>query len=69
VNNFSDATLYSGLYYRRTTGVTESINTVIEGVTYTQPQNLAERNSIGIENNYSHAAFSLPPKPQVESHD
>ncbi|WP_375577631.1 TonB-dependent receptor [Marivirga tractuosa] len=54
VNNFSDATLYSGLYYRRTTGVTERINTVIDGITYTQPQNLAERNSIGIENNYSH---------------
>ncbi|WKV11556.1 TonB-dependent receptor [Marivirga harenae] len=54
VNNFSDATLYSGLYYRRTTGVTERINTVIDGITYAQPQNLAERNSIGIENNYSH---------------
>ncbi|MGM0581179.1 MAG: TonB-dependent receptor domain-containing protein [Bacteroidota bacterium] len=54
VNNFSDATFYSGLYYRRTTGVTERINTVIDGITYTQPQNLAERNSIGIENNYSH---------------
>jgi len=54
VNNFSNATLYSGLYYRRTTGVTERINTVINGVTYRQPQNLAERNSIGIENNYSH---------------
>lgn len=54
VNNFADATLYSGLYYRRTTGVTERINTVIDGTTYTQPQNLAERNSIGIENNYSH---------------
>jgi len=54
VNNFSDATLYSGLYYRRTTGVTERINTVIDGITYSQPQNLAERNSIGIENNYSH---------------
>ncbi|HET8860582.1 TonB-dependent receptor domain-containing protein [Marivirga sp.] len=54
VNNFSDATLYSGLYYRKTTGVTESINTVIDGITYTQPQNLAARNSIGIENNYSH---------------
>jgi outer membrane receptor protein involved in Fe transport len=54
VNNFSDATLYSGLYYRRTTGVTERINTVIDGITFAQPQNLAERNSIGIENNYSH---------------
>ena len=54
VNNFSDATLYSGLYFRRTTGVTERINTVIDGITYAQPQNLAERNSIGIENNYSH---------------
>ena len=54
VNNFNDATLYSGLYYRRTTGVTERINTVIDGKTYAQPQNLAERNSIGIENNYSH---------------
>ena len=54
VNNFKDATLYSGLYYRRTTGVTERINTVIDGITYTQPQNLAERNSIGLENTYSH---------------
>ncbi len=54
MNNFSDGTLYSGLYYRRTTGVTERINTVIDGITYAQPQNLAERNSIGIENNYSH---------------
>ncbi|MBK6264335.1 TonB-dependent receptor [Marivirga sp. S37H4] len=62
LNNFKDATFYSGLYYRRTTGVTDRIQTVeyreIEGetvaVTIHKPQNLAERNSIGLENTYSH---------------
>lgn len=62
VNNFKDATLYTGLYYRRTTGVTERIQTpetrIIDGepvaVTIYKPQNLSERNSIGIENTYSH---------------
>ncbi|GAA5031489.1 TonB-dependent receptor [Marivirga lumbricoides] len=62
VNNFKNATLYSGLYYRRTTGVIERLdsvtqvteNGVTDFITITQPQNLSERNSIGIENTYSH---------------
>ncbi len=62
VNNFKDATLYTGLYYRKTSGVTERIQTpetrMIDGepvaVTIYKPQNLSERNSIGIENTYSH---------------
>lgn len=54
VNNFADGTLYSGLYYRKTTGVSTRISTVIDGITYSQPQNLSERNAVGIENNYTH---------------
>lgn len=54
MNNFKDATLYSGVYYRQTEGLIERVNTNIEGVIYRQPQNLGVRNSIGLENTYSH---------------
>ena len=62
MNNFKDATLYTGLYYRKTSGVTErldSIARIVENgvedfITISQPQNLSVRNSIGVENTYSH---------------
>jgi outer membrane receptor protein involved in Fe transport len=54
MNNFDNATLYSGVYYRRTEGVVQRINTVVNGVIFRQPQNLGFRNSVGLEQTYSH---------------
>ncbi len=54
MNNFSNASLYTGLYYRHTDGVVERVNTNINGVIFRQPQNLGFRNSVGIETTYSH---------------
>ena len=54
MNNFNNATLYSGIYFRRTEGVVQRVNTEIDGVVFRQPQNLGFRNSVGLEQTYSH---------------
>ncbi|MFQ3212579.1 MAG: outer membrane receptor protein involved in Fe transport [Marivirga sp.] len=54
MNNFKSASLYSGIYYRHTEGLIERVNTIIDSVIYRQPQNIGVRNSIGLENTYSH---------------
>ena len=54
MNNFKNSSIYTGLYYRQTEGIIERVNTNINGVIYRQPQNLGVRNSIGLENTYSH---------------
>jgi outer membrane receptor protein involved in Fe transport len=48
------ASYYAGIYYRYTTGVEERINFVSdEGITISEPRNLAERHAYGAEANIS----------------
>jgi len=54
MNNFKNASLYAGVYYRYTDGLIERVNTLIDSVIYRQPQNIGFRNAIGLENTYSH---------------
>lgn len=49
---------YAGIYYRYTTGVEENINFVTdEGITISEPRNLAERHAYGAEANISTEPF------------
>jgi len=51
--------VYSGIYYRRTTDVIDRISEVdTTGVTYFRPKNLAEQQSYGLETNLSVNPFS-----------
>jgi outer membrane receptor protein involved in Fe transport len=50
--------IYAGVYYRHTNGVVEYISYVDgSGITYTLPQNLAQRSAYGAETNISVDAF------------
>lgn len=52
---FKNGSIYSGIYYRHTTGVFERISTVDkEGMTVTLPVNLSTRDDYGLEFNYNH---------------
>ncbi|WP_016778215.1 outer membrane beta-barrel family protein [Anaerophaga thermohalophila] len=52
------ASYYAGIYYRYTTGVEERINFVDnDGITISEPRNLAERHAYGAETNVSVEPF------------
>lgn len=48
------ASFYGGIYYRHTDGVIQRVTRVDDnGITYTQPVNLSERDAAGLETNFS----------------
>lgn len=53
LNNLPSASIYSGVYFRYTDGVTDRVSYLEDSITYSIPQNLNFRNSIGLENTYS----------------
>jgi len=53
LNNWEKGSFYYGAYFRNTTGVIERISFVENGITFMQPQNLAKRDSYGLEANIS----------------
>lgn len=58
LNNWQKGSIYTGIYYRHTTGKVERINQVIDGITYLRPENLSTENSYGVEVNLNKEIFN-----------
>ncbi len=52
--NARRSTFYGGMYYRHSDGVFQRIRITIDGITYTQPYNITERDDFGLEFNIAH---------------
>ncbi len=51
LHNFKIGNIYTGGYYRHTTGVEQRVSRQTDGVIYTRPENIGIQNSFGIEIN------------------
>lgn len=52
--NNDKSSFYGGLYFRHSDGVFQRLRTTIDGITFTQPYNVSERNDLGLEFNIAH---------------